>query len=130
MRAVTTPTGTSSGARAVREMVSHKTRNAAPPNADAGSTSRWSDSDQQADQVRDHDADEADRAAERDRGAGGERGAEERQALRRGAHRHRGCDALSSPTDSRFSARGSTAKARERQRKWAAPPPASGLRSC
>ncbi len=40
MMAVTTPTGISSGASAVREIVSHATRNAAPPNADAGSTRR------------------------------------------------------------------------------------------
>ena len=40
MMAVTTPTGISNGASAVRDTVSHATRNAAPPNADAGSTSR------------------------------------------------------------------------------------------
>ena len=40
MMAVITPTGTSSGDSAVREIVSQATRNAAPPNADAGSTSR------------------------------------------------------------------------------------------
>ena len=38
--------------------------------------------DHQPDQVRDDDADEADRAADRDRGAGGERRAEERDPLR------------------------------------------------
>ena len=40
MTAVMIPTGSSSGARTVRAIASQATRNAAPKNVDAGSTSR------------------------------------------------------------------------------------------
>ena len=40
--AVTTPTGSSIGERTVRAATSQATRNAAPTNAEAGITSRWS----------------------------------------------------------------------------------------
>ena len=82
MMAVTTPTGISSGASAVREIVSHATTNAAPPNADAGQHEAMIGADHQPNEVGHDDSDESDRAAERHSGPGCERRAEKREALR------------------------------------------------
>ena len=81
MSAVTMPTGSSSGASAVRETRSHATRNAAPKPSDAGTTTPMVGPDEQPDEVRDDDADEADRPADRNGRARGKRRAEKRDAL-------------------------------------------------
>mgnify|MGYP003694640869 CR=1 FL=1 len=109
MSAVTMPTGSSSGASAVRETRSHATRNAAPKPSDAGTTSAMVGPDEQPDEMRDDDADEADRSADRHGRARGKRGAEKRDAL----HAHDGdprAAARSSPSESRFSDGASAAK--------------------
>ena len=64
--------------------------------------------DEQPHQVRDHDADEADRAGQRNGGAGRQRRAEKRDPLRT-ADVDASAPATSSPSVSRFSVRGSSA---------------------
>ena len=102
------PTGSSTGARIVRA-----TQIAADEKRRAEERRRRQHqpvigADEQPHQVRDDDADEADRAAERHRRAGRERGAEERHALRAWRRRRR-ATALSAPSDSRFSAAAASA---------------------
>ena len=74
-RAVMMPTSTSLGRATTRPTTSAAVSSAAPPTAEKGSSQRWSTPDQQPAQVRDDEADEADRP-----GDGGGRAAQQDRA--------------------------------------------------
>ena len=109
MSAVITPTGSSSGAITVRASSVARDEERRAEERRRRQHEPVIGADHQPHQVRNDDADEADRAADRDGGAGGERRAEERGALRA---RHVEAAALraSGPRLSRFSGRASQAK--------------------
>ena len=97
--AVTTPTGSSAGASAVRATrVGRRPGTSPPPRNDAGTRSRWSGPRSQAEQMRHDEADEADHAAHRDRRADQQRRRDEDGPPRRARPRRRAASALSSPT--------------------------------
>ena len=82
MTAVTMPTGSSIGAMTVRAITSQHDEKRGAEERRRRQHQPMIGADDQPDEVRDDDADEADRAADRDRRAGRERPAEERHALR------------------------------------------------
>ena len=75
------PTGSSSGAITVRDTTSQSDQERGTEQRRRRQHDAMIGADDQSHQVRDDDADEADRSADRHRGAGGERRAHERDSL-------------------------------------------------